>query len=85
MPFIRAIGRWTMTALVINSIICSGIGQTKPADSHITGLPQSVRLYVFDCGTLHITNTERFGLKREEVATADLSVPCFLIVHSRER
>jgi glyoxylase-like metal-dependent hydrolase (beta-lactamase superfamily II) len=38
---------------------------------------------VFDCGTLHITNTERFGLKKEEVATPDLSVPCFLIAHPR--
>jgi Metallo-beta-lactamase superfamily len=82
-PFIRAIGRWTMIALVINSIIGSGFGQTNPAASRVTGLPQSVRLYVFDCGTLHITNTERFGLKREEVATADLSVPCFLIVHPK--
>jgi amino acid transporter len=25
MPFVRAIGRWTMTALVINSIIGQGI------------------------------------------------------------
>ncbi|HUE54415.1 MAG TPA: N-acyl homoserine lactonase family protein [Candidatus Udaeobacter sp.] len=56
-------------------------GQTKAAASHGTGLPQSLRLYVFDCGTLHITNTERFGLKKEEVATADLSVPCFLVAH----
>lgn len=58
-------------------------GQTKAAASHGTGLPQSVRLYVFDCGTLHITNTERFGLKKEEVATADLSVPCFLVAHPK--
>jgi hypothetical protein len=73
-----------MTALVINSIIGSGIaGQTKPAPPHTTGLPQSLRLYVFDCGTTHITKTERFGFKREEVATADLSDPCFLVAHPK--
>jgi len=45
--------------------------------------PHSVRLYVFDCGVLHIVDTGRFGLKKEEVATADLSVPCFLVAHPK--
>jgi len=45
--------------------------------------PSSVRLYVFDCGTLHIADTGRFGLKPEEVTTSDLSVPCFLIAHPK--
>lgn len=45
--------------------------------------PPAHRLYVLDCGTLHITNTERFGLKREEVSTPDLSVPCFLVTHPK--
>ncbi len=44
---------------------------------------QSVRLYVFDCGTLHIADTGLFRLKREEVATSDLSVASFLIVHPK--
>jgi len=56
---------------------------SPPAASHGTGLPQSLRLYVFDCGTTHIPNTERFGFKREEVATADLSDPCFLVAHPK--
>lgn len=41
------------------------------------------RLYVFDCGTLHIADTGRFSLKREEVITSDLSVACFLVVHPK--
>jgi hypothetical protein len=36
---------------------------------------------VFDCGTLQIADTGRFQLKKEEVATSDLSVACFLIAH----
>jgi N-acyl homoserine lactone hydrolase len=43
----------------------------------------SVRLYVFDCGVLHIADVGRFGLKPAEVATSDLSVPAFLVLHPK--
>ena len=43
----------------------------------------SVRLYVLDCGTLHITNTARLGFAKEELATTDLSVACFLVAHPK--
>jgi glyoxylase-like metal-dependent hydrolase (beta-lactamase superfamily II) len=36
-----------------------------------------------DCGTLHIADMRRFQLKKEEVATTDLSVACFLVVHPK--
>ncbi len=45
--------------------------------------PNSVRLYVFDCGTLHVADMGRFQLKKEEVSTTDLSVACFLIAHPK--
>src|SRR5437867_2348248 len=45
------------------------------------GPPRSLRLYVFDCGTLHFTNAEAYSLKTEEVAKFDMSVPCFLVAH----
>jgi hypothetical protein len=32
---------------------------------------------VFDCGTIHVTNMEAFGLKKEEVATRDLAGHAF--------
>ena len=38
---------------------------------------------MFDCGTLHIADMGRFQLKKEEVATTDLSVACFLVVHPK--
>lgn len=61
----------------------SGSGQTaRPARPHAQQL-RSARLYVFDCGTLHIADTGRFRLKKEEVTTSDLSVPCFLVVHPK--
>jgi glyoxylase-like metal-dependent hydrolase (beta-lactamase superfamily II) len=57
--------------------------QTTPAPESRAEPPQSVRLYVFDCGTLHIPDIGRFHLKKEEVVTTDLSVACFLVVHPK--
>src|SRR5678815_456827 len=36
-----------------------------------------------DCGTLHVPDPVRFRLKKEEVTTLDLSVPCFLVAHPK--
>jgi len=46
-------------------------------------LPSSVRLYVIDCGKLESTDPGRFDLKREEMATTDMSVGCYLVAHPR--
>ena len=59
-----------------------GRGQTRPSAPHTVEPPHSVRLYVFDCGTLHIADTGRFRFKKEELATTDMSVACFLVVAS---
>jgi len=45
--------------------------------------PNSVRLYMFDCGQLNIADISVYQLKREEIATNMMSVPCFLIAHPR--
>ena len=39
---------------------------------------------MFDCGTLTVAPA-RFRLKTEEIATTDLSVPCFLVAHPQGR
>jgi N-acyl homoserine lactone hydrolase len=44
---------------------------------------RSTRLYVFDCGTLRVTDMSRFQLKNQDVTTMDLAVPCFLVVHPK--
>ena len=54
-----------------------------PPASKGTPAPQPLRLYVFDCGTLHVADVGRFQLKKEEVSTTDLSVACYLIVHPK--
>jgi len=72
-----------IAVVLVLSIHARAAGQSKASASHGANLPQSVRLYVFDCGTLHIASTEPLGLKKEEVATADMSVPCFLVTHPK--
>jgi len=42
----------------------------------------SPRLYVFDCGRLE-GDPVRFNLKREEMATTDMSVACYLVAHPK--
>ena len=44
--------------------------------------PKSVRLYVFDCGSLKIDPTP-YGFTKDQLATADMSVPCFLVAHPK--
>lgn len=66
----------TFAAVLFFAVVAS------PARNRTEPLP-SLKLYVFDCGTIHVASTEVFSLKKEEVATSDLAVPCFLIVHPK--
>jgi N-acyl homoserine lactone hydrolase len=45
--------------------------------------PKSLRLYVFDCGSLNIPDTTPYQLKKEELATTYMSVACFLVAHPK--
>ena len=45
--------------------------------------PQSLRLYVLDCGKITPATVENYGLKPSEVTTTEMITPCFLIVHPR--
>jgi N-acyl homoserine lactone hydrolase len=45
--------------------------------------PKSLRLYVFDCATLDIPDTSPYGFKKEELTSAVMSAPCFLVVHPK--
>jgi N-acyl homoserine lactone hydrolase len=41
------------------------------------------RLYVLNCGGLIYNRPEDYGLTREEVATSNMAVSCYLIVHPK--
>src|SRR5881296_2585943 len=80
-----------LAALAIASfsfILAASYTEQTAASASITPLPnspipQSARVYVFDCGTLDVADTGRFRLKREEVSTDKLSVACYLVAHPR--
>ena len=43
----------------------------------------SLRLYVFDCGTLVYNKPEDYNLKRDEVKDTNMGVTCYLVVHPK--
>jgi len=48
----------------------------------LTGAAQAdVRLFVFDCGSLHFDDVAGFGLTNDETPVREMFVPCYLIEH----
>ena len=43
--------------------------------------PESLRLYIFDCGVIHVDNGDAYSLKKEEMASTEMSIPCILVAH----
>ena len=70
-----------LVATLLFAAVAHGAGQSPAARR--AGPPESVRLYVFDCGTLEGADVGRFRLKNEEVATIRMSLACFLIAHPK--
>ena len=44
---------------------------------------KALRLYVLDCGALVFNHPEDYGLKREEVASSNMVVTCYLVMHPK--
>ena len=75
--------RW-MLGLCVAMLAGAGLWITTfQAYAQTAKLPQSLRLYVFDCGTIHTTNVDAYSLKKEEVGSTEMSIPCFLIAHPK--
>jgi N-acyl homoserine lactone hydrolase len=74
----RSIVAFPVAAISLMVIACGGVQTNSSAQPAAAPF----RLYVFDCGTLK-ADPARFRLKPEELATTNLSVPCFLVVHPR--
>lgn len=81
-PKLRRIASALALASVLNVVACAPQQIESPAPDPRA---RSLRLYVFDCGTLKVPDPARFRLTKEEVATTELSVPCFLIDHPQGR
>jgi N-acyl homoserine lactone hydrolase len=70
--------RFTFFAAIV--LIFFGCTNSQPPAAE---KPRSIRLYVFDCGTLHYDNADAYQLKKEEVARTDMSMACFLVSHPK--
>lgn len=64
--------------LAIPAIALSAMAQQRKAQP-----PKSVRLYVFDCGSLNIPDITPYQLTKEELATTYMALPCFLVAHPK--
>ncbi len=53
------------------------------AQSQGATAPKSLRLYIFDCGIIHTTNVDAYSLKKEEVASTEMAIPCILVAHPK--
>jgi N-acyl homoserine lactone hydrolase len=63
-----------LAALFLASVPLA-LAQTTPKP------PKTVRLYVFDCGSIKGLSPAMFNFKPEEVKATEMVVPCYLIVH----
>jgi glyoxylase-like metal-dependent hydrolase (beta-lactamase superfamily II) len=70
-------------AALVFATIPRAAAQNDPSPARRAQPPRSLRLYVFDCGTIHVADLSRFSLKPEEVAATDLSIACFLVTHPK--
>ena len=74
----RTVRTMMFMIMAVAALSPMGMAQQRKAQP-----PESVRLYVFDCGQLNIADISVYQLKREEIATNMMSVPCFLIAHPK--
>jgi glyoxylase-like metal-dependent hydrolase (beta-lactamase superfamily II) len=67
---------------IVAAAVSVAIGFTS-ANAQQPQPPQSLRLYVLDCGIITPPNVDNYGLKVSEVADTRMVTPCFLIAHPR--
>ena len=72
----------TTAMLIAPAAIAQNIAQNSAQNKPKP--PQSVRLYVFDCGFLAMSDPAAFGFTKEEIGEKQpFAVPCYLIVHPK--
>jgi len=72
-----------ITRLVAAALTTLGVIASSAQTPAHPAPPTSVRLYVFDCGTIDNVDPTRFGLTPAEAGVTRMSVACFLVVHPK--
>ena len=73
----------TRTALAALLLLIVGLSAQVSTATNPPAGSRLPRLYVLDCGAIHVADTARYELRRDEVDTSELSVACFLVVHPK--
>ena len=79
----RKIVRRSCAVLLMSAVAIVAAAVSATAQQHAPKPPRSIRLYVFDCGVIRGLDLALFNFKKEELATTDLAVPCYLVVHPK--
>lgn len=80
----KASGSFLGGAILAVSLLALGfLPASADAAASRPASPASLRLYVLDCGSIHVADMSRYDLRRDEVETSELSVACFLVVHPK--
>ena len=74
--------RWTVLLGLIGIGFATSIAALTPGQTR-QAPPRSVRLYVFDCGSIKGLDPGLFGFKKGDLAETDFVVTCYLIAHPR--
>lgn len=75
-----------MSIRIVTAILATAVSLAAaflPVSAQPQKPPQSLRLYVLDCGIITPPNADAYGFKPGELATINMITPCFLIVHPR--
>ena len=71
-----------VVTLLCALLMLSGCQSDDPAK---TDTDSSLKLYVFDCGTIRLGSLDGFSIADDETDVRDLSVPCYIIEHEKGR
>jgi glyoxylase-like metal-dependent hydrolase (beta-lactamase superfamily II) len=71
---------WALIVILLGAFWA--VTESQAAQKHPKA-PKSLRLYIFDCGTIHTTAVDAYSLKKEEVGSTEMSIPCILVVHPK--
>src|SRR5579872_1386542 len=75
--------RRLLIALSIATLLSGGTTIAAAEGAKHPKAPKTLRLYVFDCGVIHTTSVDAYSLKKEEVGSTEMAIPCFMIAHPK--
>src|SRR5579863_3369486 len=61
---------------------CLAVASLQAAPKHAK-TPKTLRLYIFDCGTIHTATVDAYSLKKEEVGSTEMAIPCIMVAHPK--